>query len=228
MGKIIVAIDGLSGSGKSTSAKTVARELGYSYIDTGAMYRAVTLFFLNKRIDISDSNQVDFALGEISMDFRFNQLAERNEIYLNGTCVEDKIRSMEVNQRVSQVSALPAVRNALRSKQRQLGQQKGVVMDGRDIGTAIFPEAELKLFLTANVAVRARRRQSDFKSAGEEVSLKEIEENLEQRDFFDTTRKTSPLTKAPDAYEIDTSDITLQQQIEQILRLARKRISETQ
>lgn len=228
MRKIIVAIDGVSGSGKSTTAKAVAKELGYTYIDTGAMYRAVTFFFLGESIDISDPDQVERALKKISLDIRLNPQTHRNELYLNGSCVEDDIRSMEVNHRVSEISALASVRNALRARQQDLGKNKGVVMDGRDIGTVIFPKAELKLFLTADVEVRARRRQFDFQEAGQEVSLKEIEDNLGQRDLKDTTRESSPLTKSPDAYEIDTSGITLHEQIQQVVALARKRIGQTE
>ena len=225
MANIIIAIDGVSGSGKSTTAKAVARELGYSYIDTGAMYRAVTWYFLDQEVDISDSAEVDDALNHISLDVRLNLSNKQNEIFLNGSSVDDKLRSMEVNQHVSAISALPAVRLAMRSTQQEMGGKKGVVMDGRDIGTAVFPKAELKLFLTADVKVRAKRRSLDFKEAGEEVRLSDIQSNLEERDRQDTTRDTSPLIKAPDAYEIDTSSITLEEQIQKVLGLARQTIN---
>ncbi len=228
MGKIIVAIDGVSGSGKSSTARAVAQQLGYSYIDTGAMYRAVALFFLREQIDSPSPEQVQSEMDRISLDFKFNHKVGRNEILLNGISVEDHIRSMEVNETVSDISALPAVRKALRTRQQELGKDKGVVMDGRDIGTAIFPKAELKVFFTADVEVRSRRRRLDFVRDGDQVSLEQIEENLKERDHKDIRRNSSPLTKASDAYEIDTSNITLQEQIQQVLELARKRIIETE
>jgi len=227
MGRIIVAIDGVSGSGKSTTAKAVARQLGYSYVDTGAMYRAITLYFLDHAVDITDPAKMAEALDKIDIDFVQNPQDQKNETILNGECVDDKIRSMEVNNKVSEISALSIVRDALCSLQKDLGKNKGVVMDGRDIGTAIFPDAELKVFLSANVRVRAQRRQLEFQESGKEVSLGHIEENLQQRDQKDRERKHSPLTKAEDAYEIDTSNITLQEQIDEVLNLARKRIAES-
>ena len=222
MKKIIVAIDGVSGSGKSTTAQAVARRLGYTYVDSGAMYRAVTLYFLEHHVDFTNKDEVAAALDEIKISFRISPENQRNEIYLNSQNASQKIRTMEVSEKVSAVSAIPEVRHEMLTKQRELGKNKGIVMDGRDIGTAVLPEAELKVFMTADVAVRARRRKLDFENAHQLVNVRDIENNLRDRDQKDTTRKTNPLKKAIDAYEIDTSEITLEEQIQKVVDFAQE------
>ena len=220
--KINIAIDGHSGTGKSSTAKAVASKLGYTYIDSGAMYRAVTLHFLNTGVDLRNIEMVERSLSELTIDFRFNKKSKRFETYLNNKNVEDDIRSMLVSEHVSQVSTIRLVRQQLVQLQRKLGSKKGVVMDGRDIGTVVFPDAELKVFMTADISTRAHRRLSELQRDGVNVTLKEIEENILHRDKIDTTREISPLKKAEDAVEIDTSDITFDQQVQMIHDLAIK------
>ncbi|MBO6760795.1 MAG: (d)CMP kinase, partial [Roseivirga sp.] len=205
MAKINIAIDGLSGCGKSSTAKAVAKTLGYKFIDTGAMYRAVTLYVLNEAVDLTSKESVIQALEQITIDFRYNQESQKNETFLNGQNVEEEIRSMRVAGSVSQVAAIKEVRVAMVAQQQQMGKDKGVVMDGRDIGSVVFPEAELKLFMTASTEVRAKRRQAELREKGEEVALDEIMKNLEERDRIDSTRDESPLIKVEDAIEVDTS-----------------------
>ncbi|GAB4236428.1 MAG: (d)CMP kinase [Ekhidna sp.] len=220
MQKIIVALDGFSGTGKSSTAKMVAERLGYTYIDSGAMYRAVTYHFLRNHIDIEDKSEVKKALNDCSISFKPAGL------YLNNELVEDKIRSMEVSRQVSQVSAISEVRKKLVEQQRIMGSEKGVVMDGRDIGTVVFPEAELKLFMTADMDVRARRRSKQLAEKGIKEDIDMIRKNLEARDKMDSSRSDSPLVKAGDAIEIDTSGLTLNQQVDKIVELAEKIIYE--
>lgn len=222
MKEIVIAIDGYSGCGKSTTAKAVAELLHYTYLDSGAMYRAVTLYFLQHNLQLSDQEAIEDALSKIVIEFRYNQAAKSNETYLNGINVEREIRKMAVSERVSQVSALPAVRQAMVAQQRKLGANKGVVMDGRDIGSNVFPDAELKIFMTANLSTRAQRRRKELKEKGQEVSLEEIMHNLSERDHIDTTRKENPLIKADSAIEIDTTEITLEEQIEKVWKLAQE------
>lgn len=214
MGEIIVAIDGYSGTGKSSTAKQVAEKLGYTYIDSGAMYRAITLFLLRNNIDIQNLNDVERTLEECELKF------DKEGIWLNDELVEDQIRAMDVNKSVSHVSAISAVRTKLVAEQRKMSSNKGVVMDGRDIGTVVFPNAELKIFMTAEMEVRVDRRKKQLASKGIIESEEKIAENLEERDQIDTSRKDSPLAKATDAIEIDTSHITLDQQIDKIVQLA--------
>lgn len=178
MAKINIAIDGLSGCGKSSTAKAVAKTLGYKFIDTGAMYRAVTLYVLNEAVDLTSKESVIQALEQITIDFRYNQESQKNETFLNGQNVEEEIRSMRVAGSVSQVAAIKEVRVAMVAQQQQMGKDKGVVMDGRDIGSVVFPEAELKLFMTASTEVRAKRRQAELREKGEEVALDEIMKTL--------------------------------------------------
>lgn len=223
---IIIAIDGYSGCGKSTTAKAVARALGYTYIDSGAMYRAATLFFLRNNINLTDKEAVLQALQKIHITFSVATNGYLHETYLNGVTVEHEIRQMEVTRRVSEVSAIPEVRRAMVAQQKALGIQKKIVMDGRDIGTHVFPEAELKIFMTARADVRAARRKKELAEKGQPVALAEIKENLLERDRIDSERKENPLRKAEDAIEIDTSDISLQQQVAQVLALARDIIEE--
>lgn len=220
MRKIIIAIDGYSGCGKSTTAREVAAQLGYIYIDTGAMYRSVTLFFIENHVSLTDPKAVEKALEQIDITFHFNFRKQANEVYLNGLNVEERIREMEVSQRVSEVSALKQVRDALVAQQRKMGKNRGVVMDGRDIGTVVFPEANLKIFMSADLRVRAERRQKELLAKGQLVELEEVVENLRKRDEIDTSRKESPLKKAVNAIEIDTTHITFEEQIELITNLA--------
>ncbi len=220
--KITIAIDGFSSTGKSTVAKQLAKELGYVYVDTGAMYRAVTLYALRKKY-ISEK-AFDFAaliadLQLIKLKFIFNPEVGFGEMYLNGENVEKEIRQMEVSQYVSKVAAVPEVREMLVAQQQEMGREKGIVMDGRDIGTVVFPDAELKIFMTASARERAQRRFKELSERGEEVTYEEVLENVEERDLLDTTRKDSPLVKASDAKEIDNSHLTLEGQFEKILEL---------
>lgn len=224
MAKINIVIDGLSGCGKSSTAKAVAKALGYKFIDTGAMYRAVTLYVLNEAVDLTSKESVVQALEQITIDFRYNQESQKNETFLNGQNVEEEIRSMRVAGSVSQVAAIKEVRVAMVAQQQQMGKDKGVVMDGRDIGSVVFPEAELKLFMTASTEVRAKRRQAELREKGEEVALDEIMKNLEERDRIDSTRDESPLIKVEDAIEVDTSNLLFEEQVQKVLDLALQRI----
>ena len=219
MKDIIIAIDGNSGCGKSTTAKMVAKELGYSYIDTGAMYRATTLYFLRNYVRLTNEKDVEAALGHITIEFIFNKKFQMTETYLNGLRVEKEIRGMEVANKVSEVAALPIVRRAMVKQQQEMGKKKAVVMDGRDIGTTVFPEAEFKIFMSADTKVRAARRQKELLLKGETVTLQEIIHNLEERDRIDSTRKESPLRKADDAYSLDTTNLTIDSQTQYILKL---------
>ncbi|HNP94944.1 MAG TPA: (d)CMP kinase [Cyclobacteriaceae bacterium] len=219
MRKIIVAIDGHSACGKSTTARAVASILGYYYVDTGAMYRAVTVHFLEKHVALTNPKEVTRALADVKVTFKLNP-AGVTETYLNGLNVEKKIRKMEVSQNVSQISAIREVREAMVDAQRKLGKSRGVVMDGRDIGTVVFPDAELKIFLTADLLVRAIRRQKELLEKDELVDLDTVIANLRQRDEYDSTRKESPLIKAKDAIEIDTTHISIDEQVDEVIRLS--------
>ncbi len=221
MGKrIIIAVDGVSSSGKSTMAKDLAKALGYTYIDTGAMYRAVTLyalqhgFFENGEIDAS---RLQAALDDIDITFHSNPQTGRPDTYLNGQNVEKEIRGMEVSGHVSPVAALGSVRRALVLKQQAMGRMKGIVMDGRDIGTVVFPQAELKIYVTARPEVRAQRRLKELLEKGETASYEEVLENVKTRDHIDMTRSESPLRRADDALLLDNSDMTLDEQREWLL-----------
>ena len=224
MTKIIVAIDGYSACGKSTTAKLVAAQLGYGYVDTGAMYRAVTLFFLENYVVSTNLKGVQQALNNIRISFVYNPKTSLSEVFLNGQNVEEEIRKMYVSERVSEVSALPDVRHALVRQQQEMGRKKGLVMDGRDIGTRVFPDAELKIFMTADVLVRAQRRQEELLARDQPVDLEDIIHNLTTRDHVDTTRAESPLAQAPDAHLLDTSRLTIAQQVQFIITLAHQRI----
>ncbi|MDN4166534.1 (d)CMP kinase [Cytophagales bacterium LB-30] len=220
MRRIVIAIDGYSACGKSSTAKEIAKQLGYSYIDSGAMYRAVTLYFLQNYVSLTDPIAVEKALKNIEIDFHPNSKTGANETYLNGIIVEDEIRKMEVSEKVSEVSALLEVRKMLVDQQRKLGKRKGVVMDGRDIGTVVFPQAELKIFMKADMHVRAERRQRELLEKEVMYDLQEILDNLQKRDEMDTSRKESPLRQAEDAHVVDTTHITFEEQVEEIIRLA--------
>ncbi len=218
--KIVIAIDGYSGTGKSSTAKQVASRLGYNYIDSGAMYRAVTHFFLANDIDFESADNLEKHLQGCNISF------EGSSIYLNGTAIDDEIRTMAVNHNVSKVSAISEVRAKLVEQQRKMGEKKGVVMDGRDIGTVVFPNAELKVFMTADMDIRAERRRKELVKKGINESLEVIKENLKERDHIDSTRMDSPLKMADDAKEVDTSHLTLNQQIDKIVSMAESIIYE--
>lgn len=220
--KIVIAIDGYSACGKSTTAKHVARVLGYRYIDTGAMYRAVTHYFLDHHVALTNPKEVSKALQQIHISFKVNS-RNISETFLNGLNVESEIRSMRVSENVSQVSALKEVRMALVEQQRRMGKEKGVVLDGRDIGTVVFPDAELKLFMTAEVLVRAFRRQKELLQRDQLVDLDEVIDNILRRDKIDTGRQVSPLRQAADAIVIDTTHITIDEQVDEVIRLALSR-----
>ena len=217
--RIIIAVDGFSSCGKSTFAKAIAARLGYIFIDTGAMYRAVTLYALEHgaiRSGIVDEDAVVRLLDQIAITFRFNPERGASDIYVNGDLVEGKIRTIEVSNCVSAVSSICEVRAKLVAMQQQMGRRRGVVMDGRDIGTTVFPDAELKIFMTADPAVRAMRRYRELTAKGEKVSLEEIERNIRERDLADQTRAISPLRQAPDAVVLDNSRMTPEEQMEWI------------
>lgn len=219
MRKIIIAIDGFSACGKSTTAKEVSSILGYHYIDSGAMYRAVTLYFLDNHVSITNPKEIGKALDQIHLAFHVNSHGA-TELFLNGVNVEKKIRKMRISENVSPVSTIKEVRQAMVTQQRKLGKDKGIVMDGRDIGTVVFPDAELKLFLTADIQVRAYRRQRELLDRDNLVDLDTIINNITERDRIDSTRKESPLAKAKDATEIDTTHITIDEQVDEVVRLA--------
>ncbi len=225
MKKIIIAIDGYSACGKSTTAREVARHLGYVYGDSGAMYRAVTYYLLQNKVPLDDPQALQQALEQINLSFKRDE--EGNlQTWLNGENVEAAIRSMAVSERVSTVAAIPAVRRAMVKIQRKLGENKGLVMDGRDIGTVVFPEAELKVFMTAKPEIRAQRRLKELQAKGINATLEEVMANLAERDHKDTTRADSPLKKAADAIEIDNSFMTFEEQVEKIISLAKERMQE--
>jgi len=217
MKKISIAIDGTSSSGKSSFARKIAEKLGYAYVDTGAMYRAVTLYAMRSGFIESDGT-IDVpglivGLPDVRMEFILNPQTGSNELWLNGENVEQQIRSIEVSDQVSAVSQLPEVREQLVLLQQQMGAAKGIVMDGRDIGTVVFPQAELKIFMTADPEVRAMRRYKELLDKKQKVSLEEIMENIRKRDLADTTRAVSPLKKAPDALTLDNSRMSIEEQI---------------
>lgn len=224
MQKIVIAIDGYSGCGKSSTAKAVAKILGYTYIDSGAMYRAATLYFLKQQIDLLERGAINNVLKQIEISFHTDPKTGLQETYLNGQNVEQEIRSMEVSDFVSEVSKIKELRKELVSQQQQLGKAKGVVMDGRDIGTVVFPDAELKIFMTADLEVRAKRRQKELIEKGQEVTLEEIIRNLAERDKIDSTRAESPLFRAEDAVDVDTSYLNFDEQVKKIIDLANKKI----
>ena len=216
MKKITIAIDGHSSCGKSTMAKDLAREVGYIYVDTGAMYRCVTLYALRNHLYNVDgsikSAELEQQMPEIHIAFKLNAETGRPDAYLNGECVEQQIRSLEVSNHVSPIAALPFVRQALVAQQQQMGRDKGVVMDGRDIGTVVFPNAELKIFVTASAEVRAQRRYDELQAKGMPAEFDDILKNVQERDYIDSHREVSPLKKADDAIELDNSHMTIAEQ----------------
>ena len=230
MGKITIAIDGFSSTGKSTVAKQLAQALEYIYVDSGAMYRAVTLFALrNELINKEDPGLSDLIarLPEINLQFIYNQELGYAEIYLNGEHVEKEIRTLEVSEYVSQVSVIKEVRDKLVALQRELGKEKGVVMDGRDIGTVVFPDAELKIFIIASPDIRAKRRYNELLERGDKVDFEQVLKNIRERDYIDSHREFSPLKRAEDAIEIDNSEMNLDSQFEKVLTLARDTIKKS-
>lgn len=226
MKKITITIDGFSSCGKSTMAKDLAREIGYIYIDTGAMYRCVTLFALRNNLFNEDGtikqNELENQIENIKISFKLNKTTQRPDAYLNGENVENQIRTMEVSSHVSPIAAIAAVRSTLVAQQQKMGQDKGVVMDGRDIGTVVFPNAELKIFVTASAEVRAQRRYEELKEKGMEANFDEILKNVEERDYIDSHRKVSPLKKADDAIELDNSNISIAEQKEWLMQQFKK------
>lgn len=225
--KITIAIDGYSSTGKSTIAKQLANKLGYIYVDSGAMYRAITLFAMkNNYIDAISFNKESLInnLDKASLSFKYNDELGFAEMILNNENVESEIRTLEVSNLVSKVAAVPEIRRKLVAIQKEMGKNKGVVMDGRDIGTVVFTDAELKLFMTSTAETRAQRRYEELVSKGEKVSFNEVLDNVVKRDLVDTTRKDSPLIKADDAIEIDNSHLTKEEQFEKILKLVEQKL----
>lgn len=231
MKKITIAIDGYSSCGKSTLAKQLAKKLGYGYVDTGAMFRAVALYCLNNGLIEKDGTKVykirEF-LDDIKIGFLYNKETELNEITLNGKNVEEEIRNLTISRIVTKISGIKEVRHKLLSLQQELGKGKEIVLDGRDIGTVVFPDAELKLFMTADTDIRAKRRYDELKAKGHNVTVDEVKENLELRDHTDTTREESPLRRADDAIVVDNSNLTRGDQLYMIIALAQQRMSEEQ
>ncbi len=228
MNRITIAIDGYSSCGKSTLAKQLAKKLGYSYIDSGAMYRAVALWCLENNAiknGVPDNEKIISNLENIKIEFRFHPEIQSSQTYLNGYNVEKEIRGMAVSEIVSKISSIKEVRQKMVALQRQFGEDKGVVMDGRDIGSVVFPNAELKLFMTADPTIRAKRRYDELQAKGTEVSMEEIAENLRLRDYEDTTRKENPLIQAADAVVLDNSNLTPEQQFDTAWNLVEQKVS---
>ena len=222
--KLIITIDGWSSCGKSTLAKQLAKKLDYTYIDSGAMYRAITLYFLRNHIDWTDTKEVKQALKDISLEFILNPLTQQSEIYLNNENVEYVIRDLVIAEKVSDISAIKAVRTFAVAEQHKMGKNKGIVMDGRDIGTTVFPDAEVKIFMTADSAVRVERRYKELFDKNPNISIEEIQANLEMRDYIDSHREVSPLRKAEDAVELDNTNLSEKQQLDFALQLVKKQL----
>ena len=219
MENIIITIDGWSACGKSTLAKQMAKELGYVYIDSGAMYRAITLYFLRNHVDWTDSNEVKEALKNIYIEFHFNEKSQQSEIFLNDENVEYLIRDLVVAEKVSEVAAIREVRTFAVAQQQKMGFKKGIVMDGRDIGTTVFPHAEVKIFMTADSWVRVERRFKELFEKNPNITIEEVKANLELRDYIDSNREVSPLRKADDAIELDNTNLTMEEQLAFALKL---------
>ena len=222
MKKKIITIDGWSSCGKSTLAKQMAKALGYVYIDSGAMYRAITLYFLRNNVDCKEKKEVKEALQDIHMEFQFNDKSQQSEIYLNGENVEYLIRDLIVAEKVSEVATIKEVRELAVAQQQQMGKKKGIVMDGRDIGTTVFPKAELKIFMTADISVRVERRFKEMYEKNPNITIEEVKSNLEMRDYIDSNREVSPLRKAEDAVILDNTHLTMEQQLKFALNLVHK------
>ena len=228
MKKITIAIDGFSSCGKSTMAKDLAKKLGYVYVDTGAMYRAVTLYAMRNGLFNADGSvktaDLERQMNKINITFKLNKTAERPDTYLNNELVENDIRTLEVSNHVSQIAAVPFIREAMVVQQQRMGKDKGVVMDGRDIGTTVFPEAELKVFVTASAEVRAQRRYDELKEKGIPADFNDILKNVQERDYIDSHREVSPLRKAPDAIELDNSHMTIAEQSAWLMEQVKQKI----
>jgi cytidylate kinase len=224
MEKIIITIDGWSSCGKSTLAKQLAKKLGYVYIDSGAMYRAITLYFLRNHTDWTDRNEVAAALQNIELEFVFNPKLNQSEMFLNGENVEYVIRDLVVAEKVSEISAIKEVRDFAVAQQRKMGESKGIVMDGRDIGTVVFPSAELKIFMTADNAIRVERRFRELYEKNPNITLEEVKNNLELRDYIDSNREVSPLRRADDALLLDNSNISEEEQLKIALGWTKKSV----
>jgi len=221
MKKKIITIDGWSACGKSTLAKQLAKELGYVYIDSGAMYRAITLYFLRNHIDWTDSKEVTEALKNIHIEFHFNPKSQQSEIFLNDENIEYLIRDLVIAEKVSDVSAIREVRTFAVAQQHKMGKKKGIVMDGRDIGTTVFPDAEIKFFMTADSGVRVERRFKDLFEKNPNITIEEVKNNLEMRDYIDSNREVSPLRKADDAVVLDNTNLTMEEQLAFALELVK-------
>ncbi|MFL5739635.1 MAG: (d)CMP kinase [Flavisolibacter sp.] len=224
MKKIIITIDGWSSCGKSTLAKQLAKALGYIYVDSGAMYRAITLYFLRNHIDWTETHAVKNALKEISLEFSYNPKSEKSEIFLNGENVEYVIRDLVVAEKVSDVAAIKEVRKYAVAQQQKMGKNRGIVMDGRDIGTVVFPDAELKIFMTADNAIRVERRFQELYEKNPNITIDEIRANLEMRDYIDSHRDVSPLRQAEDALLLDNTNLTEKEQLQIALKWAHEHI----
>ena len=223
--KIIIAIDGWSSCGKSTLAKELAKELGFLYVDSGAMYRAITLYFLRNHVDWTDRAEVKKALKEISLEFIYNDNSQQSEMHLNGENVEYVIRDLVVAEKVSDVAAIKEVRKFAVEQQQLMGKKKGIIMDGRDIGTVVFPKAELKIFLTADNAVRVERRFKELFDKNNNITIEEVKANLEMRDYIDSNREESPLRKADDAILLDNTNLTAKETIQKVMHMVKKIIA---
>ena len=224
MGKIIITIDGWSSCGKSTLAKQMAKILGYVYIDSGAMYRAITLYFLRNHIDWTYESDVRKALENIKLHFEYNEKSQQSEMFLNDENVEYVIRDMVIAEKVSDIAAIPSVRKFAVAQQQLMGKKKGIVMDGRDIGTTVFPDAALKIFMTADISVRVERRFKEMFEKNPNVSVEEVKSNLEMRDYIDSNRKVSPLRQAEDAILIDNTSLSMEEQLKIALKLTKELI----
>lgn len=223
MKKIIITIDGYSSCGKSTLAKQLAKELQYTFIDSGAMYRAITLYFLRNHTNWENKDAVNEALSNINLEFFYNNATESSDMYLNGENVEALIRDMLVSENVSNIAAIKEVREFAVAQQRKMGERKGIVMDGRDIGTTVFPNAELKIFMTADNVVRVERRYKELYAKNPNITIEEVKNNLEMRDYIDTNREVSPLRKATDAITLDNSNLTMKEQLNMALQWLKQR-----
>jgi len=223
--KIIIAIDGFSSCGKSTLAKAMAKALEYVFVDTGAMYRAIALYFLRNNIAFNDNASIEAALHAIELRFKYNSVSQKSDMYLNGENVEQEIREMQVSQKVSEVASIAAVRDFAVAQQQAMGVDKGIVMDGRDIGTVVFPNAALKIFVTADPAIRLERRYQELLQTNPAILKEEVAANLQQRDLMDSTRAHSPLKQAEDALVLDNTNLDRAQQFELAMQWAMERIN---
>jgi cytidylate kinase len=223
MKKIIITIDGWSSCGKSTLAKQMAKKLGYVYIDSGAMYRAITLYFLRNHTDWTDKAEVKEAIKQVHLHFEYNEKSEQSEMILNDENVEYVIRDLVIAEKVSEVASIAEVRKFAVRQQQQMGKKKGIVMDGRDIGTTVFPDAELKIFMTADISVRVERRFKEMFEKNPNITIEEVKSNLEMRDYIDSNREISPLRKADDAISLDNTNLTMEEQLSFALKLVKEK-----